>query len=31
VVVSHSPASEAAVLGLTARIVPPLGKAKGCC
>jgi phosphohistidine phosphatase SixA len=28
-VVGHSPASEAAVLGLTGQVVPPLGKGKG--
>jgi phosphohistidine phosphatase SixA len=28
-VVGHSPTSEAAVLGLTGRVVPPLGKGKG--
>jgi len=28
-VVGHSPTNEAAVLGLTDRIVPPLGKGKG--
>ena len=28
-VVGHSPTSEAAVLGLTGRLIPPLGKGKG--
>ena len=28
-VVGHSPTNEAAVLGLTGRVVPPLGKGKG--
>jgi hypothetical protein len=28
-VVGHSPTNEAAVLGLAAQIVPPLGKGKG--
>ena len=28
-VVGHSPATEATVLGLTGRVVPPLGKGKG--
>ena len=28
-VVGHSPTTEAAILGLTGRIVPPLGKGKG--
>ena len=30
-VVGHSPTCEAAVLGLAGRVVPPLGKGKGCC
>jgi len=30
-VVGRSPANEAAVLGLAARVVPPLGKGQGCC
>jgi hypothetical protein len=28
-VVGHSPTNEAAVLGLTGQVVPPLGKGKG--
>jgi hypothetical protein len=28
-VVGHSPTNEAAVLGLTGRLVPPLGKGEG--
>jgi hypothetical protein len=28
-VVGHSPTNEAAVLGLTGQLVPPLGKGKG--
>jgi hypothetical protein len=28
-VVGHSPANEAAVVGLTGRVVPPLGKGEG--
>jgi hypothetical protein len=28
-VVGHSPTNEAAVLGLTSHLVPPLGKGKG--
>jgi hypothetical protein len=28
-VVGHSPTNEAAVLGLTGRVVPPLGKGEG--
>ena len=30
-VVGHSPTNEAAVLGLTGRVVPPLGKGEGFC